>query len=234
MSLARTPALEAEAITGVLTRALPATYDAKEATCVLKQAGGNWRQTEWIGWFFEHAALEALLTTIGGQPGPVFGRTKFDYRRDFVWDFKAHSICDVNGRIARNAVLNDKEAVEACLEEHGGLGFIIACGEADYDRTGAFKAWHDALKENTSKYEVERIARGARSRARKVSFRVKAYEALHFSSLAQLDRGIREGWLQYFQEGMRNADGSPRRPKYMVDMTTVPTWARPIPPVQIQ
>lgn len=181
---------------------------------------------EWIGWYFEYAAREALTKEIGGSRGPSFGRTGFDYRRDFVWDLKAHPTTMASGAPAKSAVLNDKEAIETCVAEHGGVGFIIAEGRAEYDTTGAFKRWHDALKGGASQYEKERVARGAPSRKRKTSFRIEGYETLFFRLRADLQRGEKEGWLLRFQEGMRNANGSPRRAKYMVDTTAIPDWAR--------
>ncbi|UJG43943.1 MAG: hypothetical protein K9W46_01865 [Candidatus Heimdallarchaeum endolithica] len=36
-----------------------------------------------------------------------------------------------------------------------------------------------------------------------------------------LSQGQSNGWIRYFQKGMRNADGSPRRPKYMIDCSKV-------------
>ena len=119
-------------------------------------------------------------------------------------------------------ILNDAEAIEACIEIHGGVGFIVAVGTARYDEGGSFKMWHDGLKGGTSSYEVERIRRGAPSRRRKVSFSTDRYIAFYWDSTAKIGQGRREGWIGTFQEGMRNADGSPRRAKYSVRLDAVP------------
>ncbi len=223
-----TPQAEARAITDVLRRKIPGKIDGKAAILELKEADYHWRQMEWIGWYFEFTAFTALAKEIGGRRGPSFGRTGFDYCRDFVWDLKAHPTTTGEGKPSNRAVLNDKEAIETCVAEHGGVGFIIAQGPAEYDTTGSFKRWHDGLKGGVSRYEKERVARGAPSRKRKISFRIETFEALYFRSRADLARGEKEGWLLRFQEGMRNANGSPRRAKYMVDTTRIPDWVCPI------
>jgi len=127
---------------------------------------------------------------------------------------------------------SDLEAIELCVQKYGGIGFIVVHGSAVYDETGEFKAWHDTLKGKISSYEIERIRRGARSRKRKCAFEIEQIEAIFFQGQKDLDIGVEEGWLDFFQEGMRNADGSPRRPKYELITSMAPESIRPVPPVQ--
>ena len=37
-----------------------------------------------------------------------------------------------------------------------------------------------------------------------------------------LEQGVKEGWLNDFQKGMRNADGSPRESMYMMNLADLP------------
>ena len=54
------------------------------------------------------------------------------------------------------------------------MGLILAMGEATYnDEKRTFQRWHEELKGGKSKYEKERIKRGAWSRLRKVFFELK-------------------------------------------------------------
>ena len=213
---------EAEEIATILTRTLRPKIDGKQAILELKEVDYQWRQMEWIGWYFEHVVSQLLRKTIGGSKGPQYGRTTFDYFRNYVWDIKAHPILNADGSLNEPMVLNDKEAIEKCIEEHSGLGFIVINGHADFDTSGDFKTWHDALKGGVSRYEKERINRGAKSRTRKIKFTINNLDILFFKDISVLKNGIEKEWLSFFQEGMRNADGSPRRSKYAIWTQRIP------------
>lgn len=119
-------------------------------------------------------------------------------------------------------MLNDVEAIDRCIHEFGVIGFILAVGTVGYDESGSFKQWHDGIKGGVSRYEEERVLRGAKSRRRKISFDVENYLtfALNREDIA---RGLSEGWLRdTFQKGMRNADGSSRCAKYSVRLDRIP------------
>ena len=117
-------------------------------------------------------------------------------------------------------------------QRHNGIGFIIVHGDAIFELSGEFKAWHDELKGGHSTYEKERIQRGASSRKRKCAFEIDHIEVLFFSNLDILKKGVDEKWITFFQEGMRNADGSPRRPKYALWTTRSPAYISPVEPVR--
>lgn len=213
---------EAEDITSILLEKLPEYVDGKDAILELQEADYQWRQMEWIGWYYEYKIFTILSETLGGAVGPTYGNTTFDYRRHSVWDLKAHPKHTNKGTPNEPMILNDQEAVEACVAENSGLGFIVVKGEAEFDSSGEFKAWHDALKGGTSAYEHARIKRGARSRTRKIAFEIEGIDAYFIENQSVLETGIEEGWLKYFQKGMRNADGSPRRAKYALRTDKVP------------
>ncbi len=209
---------EANEIVEGIAEILPRVLDGREAIMMMKNEGSrNWRQMEWIGFWFEHLVDTKVDSALGVRRGPSYGKTRFDIERQFVWDLKAHPAGSAD------LILNDQEAVEECIDEHGGLGFIIVNGTATYDTDGAFKAWHDDLKGKKSDYEVERENRGARSRIRKTSFRPGSIDAVWLADANAISNGRKGGWLGGFQEGMRNSDGQSRRPKYKLNTVTRPS-----------
>jgi hypothetical protein len=215
------PEYEAETLLSSVKTHLPRRIDGKDAIRQMKQEGSrNWRQMEWIGFWFEHFFEKSIWPDIGGQLGPRFGNTSFDVRRNFVWDLKAHPTSQTW------MLLNDCEAVQDCIRATGGLGFIVVHGDVDYDTTGAFKAWHDDFKGGTSQYEKNRVARGAPSRRRKSAFVPKRIDAVYLRDVSTVETALTAGWMAYFQENMRNSDGSPRRAKYQMNPDAVPRMVR--------
>lgn len=208
---------EGKLIKETLLQRMPRNWDGKESILELKIADYQWRQMEWIGWYFEYKAKEILKELIGGKNGVLVGRTSIDYQNEFIWDLKTHVSTNDDW-----AILNDREAIETCISEHGGIGFIVAVGATEYDENNRFKDWHDLLKGGRSDYEKDRISRGAPSRRRKISFLVKTYKIFFFDKIDILQKGHDEGWLGGFQTGMRNSDGSPRRRKVKIHMEKIP------------
>ena len=210
---------EADLLLSELRTSIPARIDGKDAILQMKEEGSaNWRQMEWIGFWFEHFVKTEVTGRLGISTGPSFGRTQFDLIISKVWDLKVHPR-SANGRL----ILNDREAIDSCIAEKGGFGFVVVIGEAEYDEEGEFKAWHDDLKGGTSAYEVVRIQRGAPSRRRKVSFNPQSVEAVFFSDQGEINQGLSEGWISLFQAGMRNSNGNPRREKYQINLDRAPS-----------
>ena len=225
---------EADQILKILSSTLPKKVDGKAAILELKEADYQWRQMEWIGWYFEYKLCTILTHKIGGHKGPAFGNTTFDYQKNCVWDFKAHPCKNPKGKINEPMILNDREALDLCIQQYLGIGFIVVHGEAVFDSSGEFKAWHDELKGGHSVYEKERIQRRAPSRKRKCAFEIDQIEAIFFNTPSELKKGVDEKWITFFQEGMRNADGSPRRPKYTLWTTRTPESIRPVELVRLK
>lgn len=196
-------------IAKLLFDALPKRWDGMQCIQELKLADYNWKQMEWIGWWFEYKAKE-ILSGFGALPGSSFGSVKFDCFLDGVWDFKSHPL-------GKNkwAYLNDEDAVDACVQTHRHLGWLIAVGDAEYDESGFFKTWHDTLKGKPSAYVLAGHAIGRKSRRRKAAFNLNAVVWIEFRSEAEVQSAIQAGWLcRGMQSGQRNSDGSPRKPKY--------------------
>lgn len=203
---------EFDFIADVIQKNIPATLDGKEAILNMKEEGSaNWRQMEWIGFWFEHFVQSQLRHKISAKTGPTYGTTTFDLERKFVWDLKSHP-----SNIS-SLILNDVKAIQSCILERGGLGFIILSGDVIYDDNQmTFKNWHDVLKGRTSTYEKERIARNAPSRRRKTKFMPTKVEGIWFDSASKIESALVSGVLGHFQQGMRNSNGKSRAPKIMI------------------
>ncbi len=160
---------ESKEIRSVFEKKFSGKLYGKKCIIEMKEKDLNWKQMEWPGWYIEEMGRMFLIQELGGSIGPSFGRTKFDYMKDYVWDIKVHTNNNLNGHWC---ILNDREAIETIIQERGGIGFFISLVDVEYDQNGAFKRWHDELKEKISDYEKERIQRGASSRRRKAAIQV--------------------------------------------------------------
>ena len=200
----------------VASRAIPRVWDGRQSILEMKNAGfRHWRQMEWMGFYFEFQCVRHFGDILR-IPGPRHGKVEFDALGRIPWDFKAHA-----ANTTRSVVIaNDAEAISAMLDTHGQYGIILAIGDVEYnDDERTFKQWHDALKGGRSDYERKRIARGAISRQRKTSFSLME---LHFICLDEDHLAVCSA---SFQEGFRNADGSPRNAKVMLRVRDIPDEA---------
>ena len=137
-------------ILNILESELPRFVDGKEAILEMRREGSrNWRQMEWIGFWFEHFVEQKVIPKVGAQRGPTYGTTEFDLQRNFVWDLKAHPL------ESRNLILNDQAAIKQCIQSESGLGFIVISGQTQYDDASqSFKIWHDAQKGGSSESKL--------------------------------------------------------------------------------
>lgn len=83
------------------------------------------------------------------------------------------------------------------------------------------KKWHNALIDKPSRFVLQGIATGRRSRRRKTLF-VLGDVLLFRLDAASLAKGQAEGWLKGFQMGMVNSNGRPRLGKMQVNLAKMP------------
>ena len=187
---------------------IPILCDGRKSILEMKEAGFNqWKQMEWIGWYFQFLC-EKLLKDAVKIPGPKYGNVQFDGFREIPWDFKAHAINTSTHQI----IVNDSEATANAIKEFGCVGLILAMGEVKYnDDKRTFQKWHEAFKGGKSKYELERIKRGAWSRLRKVEFKLEQISFIKIDDAVLVKCGS-------FQRDFRNAGGQPRREKVLLDL----------------
>jgi hypothetical protein len=212
---------EAEHIINILTEKFPKHIDGREAIVAMKNNGSNnWRQTEWMGYFFEEVALAQVSRL---SEGPTVKNTQFDAEGNYVWDFKTHSKKTESGNKRYQMYLNDNESTEKCIQ-NGGMGFIAAYLDVEYDENQEFYDWHTELKGGPSDYTKNRRERGTSSRTRKVSFDFDRIEAYWIDNLQELSQAVEDGWMKVTGQG-RNSDGSQRSEKYILKPHNIPSDA---------
>ena len=192
-----------------LSRELHQFWDGQESILFMRDNGcHHWRQMEWPGFFFQFRCERILSGFCDFQiPGPQYGKVQFDGLHIIPWDFKVHTNNTGQALVPTNGY---QEMMQA-LETYGKIGFIIACGDAEYDHDGSFKQWHDLQKGSISDYELERIRRHAPSRRRKVNFSIQSIDFVFVDPQTI-------GFCGRFQAGMRNSNGTPRNPKVMLNL----------------
>ena len=57
---------------------LPTHWDGKQAILELKEADYQWRQMEWIGWYFEFICKKPLQSVGFAVPGKKYDNVGFD------------------------------------------------------------------------------------------------------------------------------------------------------------
>lgn len=186
-------------------------WDGRESILEMKESGySQWKQMEWIGFYFQFLC-EKHLSDIMEIPGPKYGNVRFDAFKKIPWDFKAHAMNTSSHQI----IVNDSEATANGIRDQGAVGLILALGKVLYnDEDRTFQKWHEALKGGLSDYSLERIKRGAWSRLRKVSFDLQQISFIKITDDTLIKCGS-------FQEDFRNADGSPRRAKVLLNLEEI-------------
>ncbi len=187
---------------------VPKNWIGKKAILEMKNDSyAHWKQMEWIGFYFQFLC-EKYLSEIMQMQEPRYEKVSFDGLKSIPWDFKAHAMNTSNHQI----IVNDSKAIAKAINDYGAVGLILALGEVVYnDKDRTFQKWHEELKGGKSKFEQERIKRGAWSRLRKKSFRLRQISFIEITDDTLIKCGS-------FQENFRNSDGSPRKSKVLIDL----------------
>ncbi len=190
---------------------IPKLWDGRNSILKMKKANfSHWKQMEWIGFYFQFLCGKHL-SKVMDIPGPKYGRVEFDGFKNIPWDFKAHAMNTSSHQI----IVNDSEATAKAIKDYGAVGLILALGKVLYnDEDRTFQKWHEALKGGKSKYEMERVKRGAWSRIRKVSFDLQQVSFIKITDNTLVKCGS-------FQRDFRNAGGQPRREKVLLDLEKI-------------
>ena len=185
---------------------LPRTWDGKQAVLEMKRRGFQWKQMEWMGFYFELLCGDHLHDDFQ-IPGDKYGNTVFDSFRSVNWDWKVSAI-----KTDRHvALLNDIAATDSAVRKNGGLGIVLALVDVDYnDDDRSFQQWHTKLKGGLSAYEEDRIARNATSRYRKTAATLSQVLFLLITEDNKHHLGIHA-------QG-KNSNGALRNPKYQLNI----------------
>lgn len=209
---------EAIKILEILEKYFPKRFDGKEAILWLHKHTTQRRQEEWAAFFFEEYCFPLLTNFMGGWKGPRITKDKrFDYQREYVWDLKLESNFDKNGKPSDWIILNDKDATNRIINIEAGIGFIIANVDFSFDMNGKLRKWRMALEKNPKK----RTGPG-KTRILKTDGKITNLKAVIIKDRKQIERGINEKWMGDFYQG-RNSDGSPRQPKYKLNLKKIPS-----------
>lgn len=190
---------------------IPKRWDGRSAILQMQRADSpHWKQMEWIGFYFQFLC-EERLSKVMKIPGPTYGNVKFDGFKKVPWDFKVHAMNTSSHQI----IVNDSEATAKAIRDYGAVGLILVIGEVTYnDENRTFQKWHEKLKGGKSEYTKAREKRGSWSRLRKVSFDLKQISFIRITDETLIKCGS-------FQKDFRNADGSPRRAKVLIDLEKI-------------
>lgn len=192
---------------GLLSGITDFNWDMRASILTLQEADYQWKQMEWIGFYFEYL-MSQVVSGVGGMrmPGNRIHNTTFDMFCGIDVDLKAHA---ANGPV--QVMLNDAIAVEQSLAMNGALGFLVLQGKAQYDLDGSDREWHNALKGAPSAYMLGKPNRRSRRRKREfVGTHADWFLIEHLGQLRRVNQGV-------------NADGSKRPQKYALSKGTVPT-----------
>ena len=187
-------------------------WDGRNAIEAMRKANYNWRQMEWIGFYFQLLVKQASNGTKLKMPGRRFESGDFDAEFDgYDLDLKAHSVTDLNGRPKTDCILNDAATIDLALFDREKIFVAIAEGKAQYDIDGSFQRWHESVKGEMSSFTAQRISEGRPSRIRKSSFKVDSINVYEISAQSEL-KIMRQG---------RNSNGRPRPIKYVLDTSRI-------------
>lgn len=192
---------------GVLTSDLASInkfWDGKDAILTMRERDYQWRQMEWIGFYFEMLVSDSVRSHFR-FPGDTYGNVIFDMKGEINWDIKSKVI---NSR-SSSIILNDCAALDHEIEKNGVFGIVLGLVRAEYnDESLSFLEWRRSLEGGASAYSVDRQLRTSHSRLRKVSAELDEIRLLSITSQEKdLLRVMRQG---------RNSGGSARNVKYML------------------
>jgi len=197
-------------IVAPLVSKIPKNWDGKNAILEMKEEGARWKDLEWMGFYFESLCKKFLAELLEIPYSKKYGNTSFDGFFRVPWDFKVHAY-----ESGKEVIINDSQAVSSAIKEHGCVGLIVAIANVQYDNTNRdFYNWHQKLKGKISDYVKKRIARGAKSRKRKISLKIIKILFVRIDDDLLIKCGT-------FQEDFRNSNGNPRRAKVLLDLKKI-------------
>lgn len=171
--------------------------DGQKAILEMKEnSGRNWRQTEWIGWYYEFLIDKFDFRNKIPYISPTGRKTYLDYRLDSILtDLKTHIINSSSG-----IILNDKKVLEDAIEKEGKIQILLLNGNANKDDSDrSFQKWHC----NLAKSEFN-----PKGRIRKIDFELLSIYLLEINK-------NNKNKLSIMKQG-KNSNGKPRPEKFII------------------
>jgi hypothetical protein len=192
--------------------------DGRGAIIEMKNDGfPGWQDVEWAGYHVKYLALKTCEERFPGQFSPYTDRRRRLIKGQYLWDTR------FNANEEESVILGDVQEYNSLIASNGGIGILVADTQANYDLTGDFVEWHEALKGGSSAYSIEREMEGRPPRRRKTEYMIRKIRVYYFKP-EDLVTGVNEGWLNNtFQVNMRNANEDSRNPKYKFKISEVPS-----------
>jgi len=211
--------IEAKRILDVLDQYFPKIFDGKDCINWLHRYTSQGRQSEWQGFFFEEFSISVLKKFLAGGHGPqIIPGKRFDYQREFVWDFKLEAEEKSTGKKNNEVILNDIDATDRVLKFEPGIGYIIAKGKFKYDKSGELKKWRNKKEKKKSKI----VKSGAKKRERVLKKRGEITEMFAvFLNKKDFQKAIKNGWIDEMPQG-KQPSGSSRKTKYRMKTDKIP------------
>jgi hypothetical protein len=204
--------------TGGLTRGECPGVDGKDAIQEMKADDfPGWQEVEWAGYHIKYLVQKTCEEKLTGQILPYDQGKRHLVKGSYVWDarFNSHDQIDV--------ILGDVEEYTEIIKKNGGIGVLVVDAAATPDTYENFRRWQEEQKGKVSEYSIRRELEGRPARERKAAYMIRKIFA-YFFTLDKLQEGVRNGWADdIFQQGMRNAGGSSRKPKYRLKTNLIPS-----------
>jgi len=203
--------------TGGNTRGEVPYVDGRSAIIDMKNDGfPGWREVEWTGYHIKYLIQKECALKLRDKIKKHDLKKRHFVKGNYLWDAR------LNANDYNKVILGDLEEYNDIIKKNKGIGILIADAVANYDIFEDFRRWHEEQKGGSSDYSVEREEEGRPPRIRKTEYMIRKVFA-YFFTLDNIQKGVREGWVDdTFQQGMRNADGSPRNPKYLLKTDQIP------------
>jgi hypothetical protein len=200
---------------GVVPPTLPPFVDGRKAIKWLRDQNLPYGEVEWPGYYIKHYTRFLLDVHLPNQFEHFNPKPKLNLiRGKYIWDIRLKSTKTRSSWV----ILTDTSFLDDFIDEHGGLGLLVALAYPEYDKDGSFRRWHEDFKGGVSQYTLQRIAEGRPARMRKSAFMIVYISAYHLNRKSFHD-GIEQGWVDpSFQRTMRQQDGSSRNPKYCINL----------------
>ena len=104
-------------------------WDGRKCILELKEVDYQWKQMEWIGFYFQYVC-ETKLNEKGFEvSGKKYGNVEFDFYKEINWDAKSHAIKANDHK----TILNDEEAINQSIQKYGEHGIIMALLDVEYN-----------------------------------------------------------------------------------------------------
>ena len=183
--------------------------DGKQAILQMKEEGGNWRQMEWIGWYYEYLLDKMNIRNNTPYYSPTGRKVYLDYRIDgILTDLKTH----VLNSNAKDVVLNDRKAIEDAVKTEGIVRILLLKGNAvKDDENRSFQKWHCNLANSNF---------NPLGRQRKKSFDLTSILLLEINQHNICN-------LNIMNQG-KNSNGKPRPPKFLIKKNDVPLFIKEV------